>query len=419
MAFITREKIYNFGIYGFGQAVNLISPLLIVPYIVSVCGESGLGKAGVGFSFALIAIVLVDGGSYINGTKEIVINKDNRDLLEERFNTIYLAKLLLLLMVLAMCSAVIFLVPFFHDDRLQLLLSLLIVVGQFLNPTWFFQGIQDFKWISAINVISKGIYIAAVFLFIKAPGQYILINAFLGMGMIMAGAAGFYRICMLYRIDLRKVSPSKALALMRSEFSLSVSQLFFSFYQYAPIIIISYICGSFIAGQYRIIDQIVMIFRTYLQMFFNFIYAEICLKIYGDLKNGLTEWKKYNLYNSIIILVILVFFYLFSGQILSYFKVDAEHLGPLKTYLRIGLIIPLFMSATFALKQLMFAFDKNKPYISMTIASSVGHIFFTAALLPVFGLAGAFLSAIVLELLIGVGYLYVLRSKLFQTNNRP
>ena len=82
-----KEKIFqklgakqtkDFIIYGFGQAINLISPLLVIPYIVSICGEEGLGKAGVGFSFALIAIVLVDYGSYINGTKEVSINNNKK-----------------------------------------------------------------------------------------------------------------------------------------------------------------------------------------------------------------------------------------------------------------------------------------------------------------------------------------------------
>ena len=74
--FTNNKKLKDFLIYGFGQAVNLISPLLVIPYLVSICGEEGLGKIGVGFSLALIAIVLVDYGSYINGTKEISINID-------------------------------------------------------------------------------------------------------------------------------------------------------------------------------------------------------------------------------------------------------------------------------------------------------------------------------------------------------
>lgn len=417
MGFITKDKIYNFSIYGFGQAVNLISPLLVIPYIVSVCGESGLGKVGVGFSFALISIVLVDAGSYINGTKEVSIHNLDREILEEKFTTIYLAKLLLLLGVLLVCSLLIFVVPFLARDKEQFLLSLLIVVGQFINPTWFFQGLQNFKWISLINVLSKGLYVLSVFALVSKPGDYIFVNAYLGIGSIIAGLLGFLQIYRKYQFRWRRNSLQRALNLIKSEWTLSVSQLFFSFYQYAPIIVISYLCGNFMAGQYRIIDQIVMIFRTYLQMFFNFIYAEICLKIYGNLKNGLTEWKKYNLYSTMLILALLLFFYIFSEQILAYFKVAPDQMQTLQGYLRIGLAVPLFMSVTFALKQLMFAFDKNKPYIKITIASSVLHIALTAVLLPVVGLLGAFLSAIILELLIAMVYVWVLKGKIFQPHN--
>ena len=277
MGFITKDKIYNFSIYGFGQAVNLISPLLVIPYIVSVCGESGLGKVGVGFSFALISIVLVDAGSYINGTKEVSIHNLDREILEEKFTTIYLAKLLLLLGVLLVCSLLIFVVPFLARDKEQFLLSLLIVVGQFINPTWFFQGLQNFKWISLINVLSKGLYVLAVFVLVSKPGDYIFVNAYLGIGSIIAGLLGFLQIYRKYQFRWRRNSLQRALNLIKSEWTLSISQLFFSFYQYAPIIVISYLCGNFMAGQYRIIDQIVMIFRTYLQMFFNFIYLTFFL----------------------------------------------------------------------------------------------------------------------------------------------
>jgi len=416
MGFITKDKIYNFTIYGFGQAVNLLSPLLVIPYIISVCGESGLGKMSVGFAFSLISIVLVDAGSYIDGTKEISINHQDRDILEKKFVTVYLSKLLLLTAVLTICSLLFFFVPFFEQDKEQFFLSLLIVIGQFVNPTWFFQGIQNFKWISLINVLSKAIYVTAVFVFVLNPEDYIYINAYFGIGLIIAGFFGFLYIVRQYQFRLQTASLEHALALIRKEFPLSVSQLFFSCYQYAPIMVISYLCGNFMAGQYRVIDQIVMIFRTYLQMFFNFIYAEICLKIYGDLKTGISEWKKYNFYSTVLILAILIFFYIFSSPILVYFKVDSQHLDILEGYLHIGLIVPVFMSITFALKQLMFAFNKNKPYIRITIASSILHIVFTAVFLPFLGLSGAFVSAILLELLIGISYMVLLQDKLFQTN---
>ena len=67
---LQNNRIKNFVIYGIGQVVNLVSPLLVMPYLVAICEKEGLGKIGVGFSFALIFIVLVDFGSYINGTEQ-------------------------------------------------------------------------------------------------------------------------------------------------------------------------------------------------------------------------------------------------------------------------------------------------------------------------------------------------------------
>lgn len=414
---LKSQQIKNFIIYGFGQAVNLISPLLVIPYIVFVCGEEGLGKAGVGFSFALIAIVLVDYGSYINGTKEVSINHSDRTILEEKFTTIYLSKLILLVSVIIISSIIIFSIPFFQKDKSQLLLSLFIVVGQFINPTWFFQGIQNFKWISIINVLSKVIYISSVFLFIKRPEDYIYINFFIGIGSIIASSLGFFWIYNHYSFSLKNYSFPKAFALIKNEFTLTTSQLFFSFYQYAPIILISYVCGDFIAGQYRIIDQIIMIFRTYFQMFFNFIYADICLQIYTNVKTGIYKWKIKNGLNYLMVLLILLVFYFKAETILLFFKVNVADVDKLGSFFKLGLLIPVFMGISFALKQLMFSFNKNKEYIKITFFSTILSLFVMIFLLQKIGLKGAFISTILAEILFIILYFYNLFSKI-NTNNK-
>ena len=407
-----QKQLRQLSIYGVGQFFNLVSPLVVVPYIVFICGEEGLGKAGVGFSFALIAIVLVDYGSYINGTKEVSINHSNRIVLEEKFTTIYLSKLLLLAAVLLMSCLLIFSIPFFQKDKWQLLMSLLIVVGQFINPTWFFQGIQNFKWISIINVLSKVIYVGSVFLFITKPEDYIYINLFLGIGSIVASSLGFFWIYNHYSFSLKNASLPKALALLKSEFSLTISQLFFSFYQYAPIILISYVCGNFIAGQYRIIDQVIMIFRTYFQMFFNFIYADICLQIYTDVKTGIYKWKVKNGLNYLMILVLLIIFYFNSEIILLFFKVNVVDVHKLESYFRLGLLIPVFMGISFALKQLMFSFNKNKEYIIITFFTTIVSLLVMFFLLQNIGLKGAFIATILAEILFIILYFYNLFSKI-------
>ena len=407
---IKNTQFKNFVIYGFGQVVNLISPLLVMPYIVSICGEDGLGKVGVGFSFALIAIVLVDYGSYINGTKEVSISNTNNKILEDKFTTIYLAKFILLLIVLVLSIFIILFIPFFQKDKLQLLFSLFIIIGQFINPIWFFQGIQNFKWITTVNILSKVIYVSTIFLFIKNAQDFIYVNFFQGLGLIISSSFGFIWIYFKYNFSFKNVSIKNALKLIKSEFTLTASQLFFSFYQYAPIIIISYVCGNTIAGQFRIIDQVMMIFRTYFQMFFNFIYADVCFKIFNNVTIGIHNWKKNNSLNYMLVLFIVVCFYFNSNAILAFFKVKANNLEELSSYFKIGLVIPVFMGISFALKQLMFSFNKNNEYIKITIYSTLLSLLILYSLLINIGLKGAFFSTISIEIITIISYCLVLKS---------
>lgn len=166
------------------------------------------------------------------------------------------------------------------------------------------------------------------------------------------------------------------------------------------------------AGQYRIIDQVIMIFRTYFQMFFNFIYADICLVIYTNIKTGVSNWKIKNGLNYLMILCMLIIFYFCSDLILLFFKVKHANISYLSSLFKIGLIIPVFMGISFALKQLMFAFSKNQSYIRITILSTLLSLLLQFALLKTIGLKGAFISTIFAEFFIILSYILVLKSSL-------
>lgn len=412
MSIFTRKKITDFLIYGFGQVINLVSPLFVMPLIIYKCGQDGLGRVGVGFSFALILNGIIDYGSYINGVKVISINRDNHSILENRLKAIYLSKLLLLLMVFAVISILIFTVPFLSRDKTLFFLSLIIVVGQFINPHWFFQGVENFKWISVVNVTSKVIYILLVILFIKEKTDYVFANLFFGVGAIIGNGIGLIWLINRYSFSLSGFSLKDATTIIKEEFSFSVSQFFLSMYQFFPIIMISYIGGDFMAGQFRVIDQIVTIFKTYLNMFFYFVYSNVCYELNLSFKKGIKVWKQYNGLNFILLFSIMAVFFVFSELILTYFKIDKTRIPLMSTYFRIGLLVPLLVSISQPFRQLMFAFNENKIYIRITIIATLLNFALLFILTKNFGLKGAFISIIVIETIIIILYLKIINKHL-------
>ena len=84
----------NLIIYGIGQAFNLITPLLVVPYIVSICGVENFGKTSIAMAVSFFMIVFIDYGSDIIGVKDVAVNRDNKDELEKTFITTISSKVL-------------------------------------------------------------------------------------------------------------------------------------------------------------------------------------------------------------------------------------------------------------------------------------------------------------------------------------
>jgi O-antigen/teichoic acid export membrane protein len=408
MSVFNKKKIKDFIIYGFGQAVNLVSPLLVMPLVILVCGQESFGKIGVGFSLALILNGVIDYGSYINGVKTISINRENHKILEENFKAIYFSKFLLLLLVLFLFSILFITIPFFAREKQLFFYSLLIVVGQFINPIWFFQGIENFKWISFVNILSKSIYIILVVFFIKEKNDYKYVNLFLGIGSIIGNFIGLIWLIKKYSFSIGSFQFSSAIKILKEEFSFSASQVFLSLYQFFPIILISYIGGDFMAGQYRVIDQIIMLFKTYLNMFFYFVYANICFELNKNIKKGILAWKQYNGANFILIALLLLFVFINLEFILSYTKIGKNQVAEIISYTIVALFIPLLTAISQPLRQLMFAFNKNKIYIKITILTTILNLLLLILLIKGIGLKGAFASIIITEMIIILLYTKIL-----------
>lgn len=417
MDIFNKKKIKDFIIYGFGQVINILGPLLILPYLIDKCGIEKVGKIGVAMSFALILNGIIDYGSYINGVKEISINRKNKAILEKLFNSIYLSKLILFCLILIIFIAAITFIPFFYKDKYLYVFSLTIVIGQIINPAWFFQGVENFKWISIVNIISKIIYILLVFLFISSENDFILANLFLGFGAILANIIGLLWLIYHYSFSLKKANIKESIYILKEEFTFSLSQFFLSMYQFFPIIIINFIGGDLLAGQYRIIDQIVSIFKTYLNMFFYFVYSNICYEFDKNLKKGLIIWKQYNGLNLIFLSLLLIFFFLFAPLFLNFFKISVAQFPNMLVNFRLALIIPLLIAFSLPLRQLMFVYNLNKIYINITITTTILNFILLFFLTKSAGLTGSFVSIIFIEFIVIALYSFVLFTNSKQKNN--
>jgi O-antigen/teichoic acid export membrane protein len=201
-----KKQTKDFFVYSFGQVVNVLTPLLITPYLISVCGIENLGIIAMGQAFAYILIVIVDYSSYIIGVKDVSLNRECHQELQNIFITTYAAKLFLLLIVVFLTFLLTYFIPYFNKNTLVFYYSLTIIIAQFVNPTWFFQGVENFLGITIINILSKICNVLGVVLFITSKDDYIYTNLFIGIGGILANLLGVVWIMKRYKFGFSNIS---------------------------------------------------------------------------------------------------------------------------------------------------------------------------------------------------------------------
>jgi O-antigen/teichoic acid export membrane protein len=411
-----NQKFKNFFIYGTGQAVNIVSPLLITPYIVFACGIDKLGLIAVGQSLAYILCVIIDYSSYIIGVREISINRNNPKVLEKIFLTHYTSKVFLLLLTGLILLLLVYLVPYFIQNSEVIFYSFPIIIAQFLNPTWFFQGIEKFLWISFINVLSKVLFLASVFTLVALPNDFVYVNLILGLSGTVANSIGLISIYKVNNFSFRNINLWEVKKLISDDFSFCFSQLLFAIRNYSSVVIIGFFAGDFVAGQFKVIEQIIGLLRTYLQMFFKFSYSYICLEINQNVANGLRIWKRHNGLNFIFTSALIALIVFFSSEILVFFKVTLNLIPQFENYLHIALIIPLLIAITLAMEQLIFSFNKNKPYIRITFFITLFHILGVSSMIFWQNVYFVFLFLIVTEIFLILLYSILLQPLLNKKN---
>ena len=404
---LLHQQFHKLSVYGFGQLFNLVTPLLVVPYIVSICGEENFGKTAVGMAIAFFLFVFVDFGSDIIGVREVSVNRDNPEVLNKIFTTTYVVKALILIAVLLITSLLFIYFPYFKNEKTMFFLGLSVLIGQFINPTWFLQGIENVKWITILNVISKSIYLGGVFLTVKEESDYVFVNLWWGIGMIIANLFVFALIMKKHQFTFHAVNKNEVHKHIRNDFSMFSSQIFLSLQLYAPVVLISYFGNNLMAGQYRIVEQIIVVFKTYIFLFFNFVFPKICYVIEINFKRGIKNWLIYNGSNFIFVLFGMLFFHVFSYEIVSYFNPTNRYV--LSNLLEVAVFIPLILALSIPLKQLILALNYKTFYVRLTSIMVVINLFAIVLLLPIFKVYGVFYSLIATDLIVIIFYLYQLK----------
>lgn len=152
---------------------NLVFPLITFPYVTRILGPESLGLfnyvvAIVGY-FTLFASL----GFPMYGTREIAQTKNDPLQLGKVTNSIFTAACISCLVMYLLYFVVSMFISGSSEDFIIFFITGLSILLSCISFEWFFQGIEDFKFITIRSIIIRVVTIVCLFVFVKSKEDLI------------------------------------------------------------------------------------------------------------------------------------------------------------------------------------------------------------------------------------------------------
>ncbi|MDQ6531538.1 oligosaccharide flippase family protein [Flavobacterium sp. LHD-85] len=278
------------------QGANYIFPLLTIPYLFRTLGVETFGLISFASAFAQYFVILTDFGFNLSGVQFISINRDNKQLRDIYFVHVLISQLFLFLVGLVILLSVLFIFNKFNHDKWVYLLSYMTVFGSVLLPTWFFQGIEQMKYITKINIATRTLAIIPIFFLVKSDADYLLVPFFYGLGSIASGAIALYIAKSKFGVNfnLTTVSLTGIKKCLKDSSDFFVSRISVSIYTVSNTFILGLVLGNTAVGFYAAAEKLYLALQS----------------MFGPLNNALYPYmikhKNIKMFKKIFIIVIVI-----------------------------------------------------------------------------------------------------------------
>jgi len=324
------------------QALNYLLPLITLPYLVRVLGVAKYGLVAFAQAFIGYFQILTDYGFNLSATREISINRDNKEKVSEIFSAVMVIKFCLLLLSLLLMSAIVFSFPKFRQDWLLYYLTFGMVLGQVLFPVWFFQGMERMKYITFLNIVAKSIFTVAIFLFVKTASDYLYVPLLSSLGFVVAGILSFWIVFKDFRIRFMIPAFKNLKHQLLEGWHIFVSTIAISLYSTSNAFILGLLTNNTLVGYYTAAEKITRGIRELIGPVSTTIYPYISKTMCESKDKGFAIARKTLLMSSIFFGIIGIIIFIFAPWIVK-IVLGPKYL-PSIIILRIFSIIPFIVA---------------------------------------------------------------------------
>lgn len=384
----------NISRIGFGIAVGLLT----MPYINRVIGVEGLGKIEYVNSIITYFVLFSALGIPMYGIREIAKRRDD---LEEKSK--FVIELLCILFITTLISYFILFTFVLNIHALMGLKPLIIIMSTMiffsnLGVEWFYQGIEDQKYITVRYFFVRIVTLILLFYLVKAPEDYL----YYGFVLVFSTVGGniFNIINLRNHISLKniKFEDLNFLRHFRPIFTIFIASISVSIYVQLDILLLGSLKGSKEVGYYAMANKLV----RYVLILITTLGAVLLPRLSYLYNNDLNQYQifvKKALNYFLIIAFPFTIIFLQLAKDLTLLMAGNKFLPSVLTMQILAPLIIIVSVAYFLGYLILYPQGKEYVYTIAVIISALVSVIANTILIPSYGHTGVAVVAVIAELL--------------------
>ena len=378
---IAKNFIFNM-IY---NGLNVIFPLVTIPYLSRILLADGLGKVSYATNIVSWFLLFASLGIPRYGIREIAKNRETQ--LSKVFSELFSINLLSTALAVLIYLGMILNIPYFRSRSiLYSVLGIQLFLNIF-NVDWFYQGLEDYQYITVRSIIVKTCSLCAMLLFVHKHEDYIIYALIQSLAVAGNNIFNFIHCHKFCNLSFRKLKLRRHI---KPILILTATQLAISVYSLLDITMLGMLCNDKVVGYY-----IGAVLLPELVSAYNENKIEIVKTI---------SEKSLNLIITLTLPITIGLQILAKEIILVLF---GNNFGP--AILTLQLYAPFIVISTIGNlfgTQLLMTFGKEDKLFYTTILGAISDFLINVFMIKFYAQNGATIATIIAELIVAIAQIY-------------
>ena len=291
------------------KGVDYVLNFVMLPFLLRMLGADRFGAIVFMQSVVQYMVVAVEYGFNMTAPRDIARASDERSV-AKIFSDVMAAKILIATGLIALTSAVIGFMPSTVEFDVPLLMAVLpTVLGNIAFPIWFFQGIQQMKFITVSVTIARLLILLSMFATVRSPDDY-LIAALLQSSMtIVAGILSFGIIIRRYRYVFVRPTFDGVIGALKDGKQIFISTVAINLYTTTNVVILGLLTTPTAVGFFGAANKLIDSVKGLMGAFSTAVYPHVSAKVKEDPRGAIEFIKRFGrLYSGMFLMVSTVMF---------------------------------------------------------------------------------------------------------------